>query len=256
MRFITVTLLSLLVIACGGGASGPGDQVDTNDSVDDGQNSGNTDGNSDESDTDGNTTFPNPLYLALNDTGQTWGSNFSSGNNSSCIGETISQQDCSHGRDASSNDNSDGHAGFSFTKIDSNGNKIASTEWEWDCLLDNVTGLMWEVKSTYEKSRERFTYNQASNDYVADINESELCGYSDWKLPTISQLQGIVNYDDNSWAIDTRFFDYTHLTAGYWTSNSLANNNSYSWCVEFGDGDVYPDGHNSLNAVRLVRETK
>ncbi len=95
----------------------------------------------------------------LNDTGITWGGNYPSGNNTSCVGETIAQQDCSHGRDATANDDSDGHAGFSFTKLGSDGKPLAiqNAAWDdngseaagtrWACVKDNVTGLIWEVKT-------------------------------------------------------------------------------------------------------------
>ena len=69
-------------------------------------------------------------------------------------------QDALYGRDATNNDNSNGHAGFDFTKLDSSG--IALTDqtvaWDstsgseaafsrWSCVKDNVTGLTWEVKA-------------------------------------------------------------------------------------------------------------
>lgn len=70
-------------------------------------------------------------------------------------------QDAQQGRDANSstNSNSDGHAGFSFTKIGSNGQPLAiqSGIWsssgddaagtKWSCVQDDFTGLMWEVKT-------------------------------------------------------------------------------------------------------------
>jgi hypothetical protein len=61
-------------------------------------------------------------------------------------------QDAVYGRDATHNDNSDGHAGFSFTKLDSNGDALADQSVSyviepWACVKDNVTGLIWEVKT-------------------------------------------------------------------------------------------------------------
>ncbi len=87
-----------------------------------------------------------PVALFLNDTGITFGGNSPGGNNATCIGETIAQQDCSHGRDATDNDGSDGHAGFSFTKLSATGASLPASASEWACVRDNVTGLIWEVK--------------------------------------------------------------------------------------------------------------
>lgn len=62
-------------------------------------------------------------------------------------GISVSQyQDGHHGRDVTHNDDSDGHAGFSFTKIGANGEDLPFSSIEWHCLRDNVTGLIWEVK--------------------------------------------------------------------------------------------------------------
>ncbi len=54
----------------------------------------------------------------LNDTGITWGGDYPSGNNTTCTSNIAAPQDCNQGRDATHNDDSDGHAGFSFTKLD------------------------------------------------------------------------------------------------------------------------------------------
>jgi hypothetical protein len=75
----------------------------------------------------------------INDTGITWGGSYPSGNNAGCTGETIGAQDCTNGADVTHNDNSDGHAGFSFTKISNNGAELPSTATlgsgagEWAC---------------------------------------------------------------------------------------------------------------------------
>ena len=47
--------------------------------------------------------------VKLNDTGVVWGGSFPRGKNASCIGETISQQDCSLGRDLAYSDDGVGH---------------------------------------------------------------------------------------------------------------------------------------------------
>ena len=41
-----------------------------------------------------------------------------------------------------------GEAGFDFTKLDANGNALPASATSWDCVRDNVTGLIWEVKTT------------------------------------------------------------------------------------------------------------
>lgn len=55
-------------------------------------------------------------------------------------------QDATMGRDVTHNDSSDGLAGFSFTKLDANGNPLGASASAWSCVKDNVTGLIWEAK--------------------------------------------------------------------------------------------------------------
>ncbi|QTR48864.1 Lcl domain-containing protein [Candidatus Thiothrix anitrata] len=81
----------------------------------------------------------------LNDTGITTCSN-STQNGQPCPLLTHPRQDADHGRDVTHNDNSDGHAGFSFTKIGANGETLPNSATDWYCVKDNVTGLIWEIK--------------------------------------------------------------------------------------------------------------
>ncbi|UOG93574.1 MAG: DUF1566 domain-containing protein [Candidatus Thiothrix sulfatifontis] len=55
-------------------------------------------------------------------------------------------QDAVYGRDFTHNDDSDGHAGFSFTKIGASGEALPADAPQWRCVKDNVTGLIWEIK--------------------------------------------------------------------------------------------------------------
>ncbi|HOP23574.1 MAG TPA: hypothetical protein PLX38_12515 [Gammaproteobacteria bacterium] len=90
------------------------------------------------------------LQIPLNDTGITWGGGYPDGNNATCTSNISEPQDCNHGRDATHNDDSDCHAGFSFTKLDMSGNPIPASATQWSCVRDNVTGFVWEVKTDYE----------------------------------------------------------------------------------------------------------
>ncbi len=72
-------------------------------------------------------------------------------------------QDAQVGRDAdqstSTNNDADGRRGFNFTKIGADGKALviqnqawSNTDLEtagskWSCVKDNVTGLIWEVKT-------------------------------------------------------------------------------------------------------------
>lgn len=84
----------------------------------------------------------------LNDTGITFGGSFPYDENNiiDCNNGIENQQDCGFGRDAILNNDGDGYAGFSYTKLGINGNDLPASATTWFCVRDNVTGLVWEIK--------------------------------------------------------------------------------------------------------------
>jgi len=204
----------------------------------------------------------------LNDTGITWGGDYPNGNNGTCASNIAAPQDCHQGRDAILNDDSDGHAGFSFTKLDADGNPLPADATSWSCVLDNVTGLIWEVKTddggihdrdnTYRwggKTHLGSGYDTYYNDWdtlVDGTNSEQLCGYSDWRLPTTDELESIVDYGRADLAIDTAYFPNTSGLP-YWSA-SPSTDTQAAWAVRFSSGLAYGStGRLNYLRVRLVR---
>ena len=181
----------------------------------------------------------------------------------------FADEDCEVGRDASLNDDSDGNAAFVFTKLDIDGNALEASATDWSCVLDHTTGLIWEVKTTdgtwrdvskgftwynpnhgqdYDKDGNTITFDgtessQDTQDFITYLNSdssvnngSGLCGRSNWRLPTVHEIQGLADYDviptlryDDVGtliayeppAIDTNYFPYalTSPYQWYWTSH-------------------------------------
>ena len=213
----------------------------------------------------------------LNDTGITWGGNYSSGNNTTCIGETIAEQDCSKGRDAQAAAGTlskvgGGQAGFDFTKLDANGNALAASATSWSCVRDNHTGLVWEVKTTdggiHDASNTyrwggktallTGTFGTQYNDWDTLVDGSNagsgLCGFTDWRVPAREELRSIVNYNQANPAIDTAYFPNIGSDA-YWSASPNANYSSYAWGVYFRNGYGSDDSisRGYTRRVRLVR---
>ena len=190
-------------------------------------------------------------------------------------------QDAESGRDVSANDDSDGHAGFSFTKVDASGEALAASAPEWSCVKDNVTGLLWEIHTDDGGLRDKDngyswynpdattnggdagTQNGGScrggiscdtQGYVAAVNVAGLCGYHDWRLPTAVELQGLVDYSIGypGPTIDTNFFPDTQ-PSGYWSSSAVAGFSFSAWGVGFNDGGTNWDDKVSGLQLRLVR---
>ena len=96
-------------------------------------------------------------------------------------GETVSEhypgQDAQFGRDLGFQSSEDGSYGFSFTRLDDEGDPKASqsshySEDPWACVQDNVTGLYWEVKTDDDGLRDRdhsYTWFQVTDQQRIDI---------------------------------------------------------------------------------------
>jgi hypothetical protein len=83
------------------------------------------------------------IRVRLNDTGITFGGGYPEGVNSACVGPTIAQQDCATGRDSSDNNNVNGHAAFSFSKLNENGFLLNLSVQNWSCTRYNISGFVW-----------------------------------------------------------------------------------------------------------------
>ena len=166
---------------------------------------------------------------------------------------THPRQDCRYGRDAAAKSGAlhkvgGGGKGFDFSKIGNNGTvlpesaALGSDPTDWACTRDNVTGLVWEVKTNYGPRSiiNRFSWynsNPATNGgsagtenadviatefnnsscvpngrcdtekYVADVNVGAgLCGATDWRMPTKKELISIVDAGRFNPAIDLNYF--------------------------------------------------
>lgn len=214
---------------------------------------------------------------------------------------THPRQDCRYGRDAAAKAGvltkiGGGSKGFDYSKIANDGSVLVepadqpesaflgSGPTDWACTRDNVTGLIWEVKTTSGLRDVKHTYswynsNATTNGgwagtssggtcatsgrcdtekFVADVNAMGLCGATDWRLPTKKELMSIVDYGiAYSWpTIDATWFPNT-ITEDFWSASpsSYPSNNSREAClVSFKNGSAAGQvSKSSSYRVRLVR---
>ncbi|MEI7840648.1 MAG: DUF1566 domain-containing protein [Methylococcaceae bacterium] len=186
----------------------------------------------------------------LNDTGITFCTD-GAFNVDSCQIASYPRQDAEFGRDFFNNDDQDGHAGFSFSKISATGEKLSLNAPVWSCVKDNVTGLLWEVKTAENAN---FNYRYAETEpFIQSTNTKKLCGMTNWRLPEIQELQGIIDYSvplPNP-SIDMNFFPNS-TNQLYWSATSYAKNVTDIWAIYFNDGRVFEQDKNTSAAIRLV----
>ena len=114
-----------------------------------------------------------------------------------------------------------------YTKLDAQGNELPKSASSWSCVLDNRSGLVWEVKTDDGGARDKdnkyrwggkgvsnvaleWVKNSPGNKYpesrwdgkgkrhddwnklVDSANSEQLCGFSDWRVPNLYQLASLV----------------------------------------------------------------
>ena len=163
---------------------------------------------------------------------------------------------------------------MSYTKLDGGGNALSSSATSWVMVKDNVTGLIWENKTvdgTIHDKNKTFTWydsNPATNggyagtpgvgtdteDFIGALNSAHFGGYSDWRLPTINELDSIVNCDIPypGPTINAAYFMNT-VSSFYWASTTYASGTSYAWGVNFYGGHVNGSNKGGSYYVRAVR---
>ena len=220
---------------------------------------------------------PYPATHPLNDTGITTCSN-SSANDLPCPVAGFEGQDAEFGRDALAAAGElqkvgAGQAGFDYTKLDANGNDLPASAAQWSCVRDNVTNLVWEVKTDdgglQDKDNTYTWYNPDTSkngghpgvegsrntlSYAVDVNNSGLCGGNNWRMPTKNELLSIIDFGNSSSVIDGNFFPNS-TNDWYWSSSVRANSSStvFATAILFSDGRDASAFKGQSKHVRLVR---
>ncbi|MEL6869382.1 MAG: Calx-beta domain-containing protein [Pseudomonadota bacterium] len=215
----------------------------------------------------------------LNDTGVTFCSDGATETN---CANALPGQDGQTGRDVTDNDDSNGVAGFALVKLDAAGTPLPDQSVDyattpWACVHDEVTGLTWEVKtedgglhdvndtfSRFDTSGE-FAFAGLPNGgdcatsgecdsekFAAIVNAAQLCGYSDWRLPTRAEWLLLLNFGAPAGTpmLDDNFFPY--VAEQYWTRSRVPVDSDY-FTINPTLGSSAPGSALAALAVQLVR---
>jgi hypothetical protein len=157
-----------------------------------------------------------------------------------------------------------------YTKIANDGSALAESAAlgaaprDWACMRDTATGLTWEVKtrdgglrdlaSTYtpydgnpatnggdpgyrDKTsgrclRERMEGASCNTEaYVNAVRASRLCGYDDWRLPTLQELMALARETSSARPGETRLALPNTAEGWYWTAITRVGVTSFSRVV-------------------------
>jgi hypothetical protein len=155
-----------------------------------------------------------------------------------------------------------------YTKLDADGNELEPCAAQWAMVKDDVTGLVWEVKTddggihdrddTYVLLKTEESDLDARLDFINRLNDEQFGGQSEWpwRLPTIKELSSIVHKNNTNSTINTGYFPNIK-PALYWSSTFHAYHTDDVWQVHFfyGYAAGAGEGHNKSNShfVRAVR---
>ena len=197
-------------------------------------------------------------------------------------------QDAMIGRDVTHNDDSDGVAGFSFTKLNNDGQALPADAETWACVKDNVTGLIWESKQGKGLGRGAAGLHSADDTYfmlndnggpfagetcfghelsdpesychtdkfVNRVNAESLCGINNWRVPVMPELVSLVNYGSVGTAIDGVYFPQTKNGSSdlYLSASGFAEDSSVRRQISFNDALMKNSPYYLGGFVRLVSD--
>ncbi|MDP4534614.1 DUF1566 domain-containing protein [Alkalimonas collagenimarina] len=215
-----------------------------------------------------------------------------------CENTSFPRQDADFGRDSISpflNKIGQGRAGFDFSKLDQFGDELPTSATVFSCLRDNVTGLIWELKqpaapgvATAELRSASNSYSWTLNEdgngeqpgeaaaalsscpssvdcgteqYIADVNASLYCGGANWRLPTVTELNSLLDFGGET-TLDEELFLHEAEPAAlghlyYWTQQSSAEGGGghSAWVIDMqnGNDNSLPKRSDSRAYIRLVR---
>lgn len=132
---------------------------------------------------------------------------------------------------------------------------IVGSEIESDCVTDNLTGLMWAKNATigfnngsggvlaqpdYANTDPALNQLTWSNTKTAitrmNSASNKLCGYADWRMPTIKEMMTLINYSQTRYQfslwLQEQGFVNVGMNAGYWSSTEWSSGEDI-WTINF-----------------------
>jgi hypothetical protein len=129
-------------------------------------------------------------------------------------------------------------------------------------ISDTNTTLMWEVKGIANGSPDPTNPNNPDNTYrwdelttfVSLLNSTNYGGYSDWRIPTVKELESLLDLSIAEPGPTTDMTLFPNCKAGsYWTSDLDIDNPAMAWSIDFSNSLDNITATSDLLYVRAVR---
>ena len=145
--------------------------------------------------------------------------------------------------------------------------------WEIKLPEDDLACVSWEqidrdvhcVQNGYTWTADPYPYpptGTAFTEFLAGLNADDgFAGYTDWRLPTVKELQSLVDYSQLTPPVlkdeeGEMLLPGATASTYYWSSTPDASFGSYAWVVQFFYGHVYSNEKSLEHQVRAVRDVQ
>jgi hypothetical protein len=103
-----------------------------------------------------------------------------------------------------------------------------------DVVYDGLTDLTWARDADLPGGPVTW---QGALDYVDTLNESGLCGRTDWRLPNRKELFSLVDFSQHDPAIQAGH-PFVNVGYWYWSGTSSAFDTTSAWTVDMSEGSM------------------
>lgn len=97
-------------------------------------------------------------------------------------------------------------------KLDATGKELPDNATEWVMVKDTDRNLIWEVKtddgSIHDKAN-TYSWKKHAKEFLTKLNEEKFGGFSDWRLPEETELDELVERDQEPPRINKKYFPNT-----------------------------------------------
>jgi hypothetical protein len=119
-------------------------------------------------------------------------------------------------------------------------------------VTDNITGLVWQQAVATTTNDAGASSSYAWSDAAAYCATLTLSGHNDWRMPSLIELESIVDYGQTPPSINGTFFPSTPASL-FWSSFLVTGSTSIARGISFYQGRMYDYDITSARNVRCVR---